>query len=178
MKILFILLLLGLFVFKPVQAVKLFGVDLLSATKKPLNQAAINAGARLKNEAGELEFYDEYFSADILKGSDKLFIGFLKDNEKFAFAEYEFKGLNQKQMLQKLTMKYGQPEVIKQVFISDSIYRWNVGGIEVSYYQDWSAYKTRLTYAVPERLQILKLAKKKVDEAIVRGLLNKQINVY
>ncbi len=174
----FISMLLMSFSVKPVLAAKLFGVELITATKTTLRQAARRAGARLKVEAGEFEFHDEYFSADILKGSDKLFLGFSKENEKFAFAEYEFKGFNHEKMLRKLVAKYGQPIKIKKVFISDTIYRWNINGIQVSYYKDWRHYKTRVTYIVPNLLAELKVAKMKVDNAILRGELNKQINVY
>ncbi len=167
-----------IFNFQALNAAKLFGVDLASATKTSLRQAAKNAGARLKREAGEFEFYDEYFSADILKGSDKLFFGFSKETEKFAFAEYEFKGLNNEVMLRKLTSKYGKPQKIKQKFISDEIYRWNDGGVEISYYKDWHQYKTRVTYIIPELLAQLKVAQKRVKEAIIRGELNDQTNVY
>lgn len=160
------------------QAAKLFGVDLATATKTSLSQAAKNAGARLNRQAGELQLYDEYSSVNILEGSDKLFFGFSKETEKFAFAEYEFKGLHHEKMLQKLSSKYGEPEKIKQVFISDGIYRWQVDGIEISYYKDWQQYKTRVTYIVPELLAQLKVAQKKVKEAIVVGELNKQINVF
>jgi len=172
------LLVLSVLVSVQSHSASLFGVDLLTATKTTLRQAAKTAGARLKSEAGEFEFHDEYFSADILKGSNKLFFGFSKENDKFAFAEYEFKGLNEKFMLRKLISKYGQPKKIKKTFISDAVYRWNVGGIEISYYKDWHQYKTRVTYIVPEQLVALKVAKKKVDEAITRGKLNKQTNVY
>jgi len=179
MKSSFFILIMALSLFLPrTYAAKLFGVDLLTETKTTLRQAAKQGGARLKKEAGELEFYDEYFSADILKGSNKLFLGFSKKTEKFAFAEYEFKGLNNDKMLQKLISKYGQPVKIKKIYISDVVYRWNVGGVEISFYQDWHNYKTRVTYIVPKLLAELKVAKNKVDEAIVRGELNKQINVY
>lgn len=160
------------------QAVKLFGVDLATATKTNLSQAAKNAGARLKSEAGELEFYDEYSSANILKGSDKLFFGFSKKTEKFAFAEYEFKGLNHEEMLQKLSSKYGKPKLIKQIFVSDGIYRWQVAGVEISYYKDWQQYKTRVTYIVPELLAQLKIEQIKLKNDALRGELNKQANVY
>ncbi len=171
----FLLILLG---FKPAYALKLFGVELITATKTSLSQAARNAGARLKKQAGEFEFYDEYFSADILENSDKLFLGFAKSSERFVFAEYEFKGLNNEKMLLKLISKYGEPKKIKQVFISDTIYRWHINGIELSYYKDWQQYKTRVIYSVPDLLAELKIAKKAVDDAIVRGKLNKQVNVY
>jgi len=162
----------------PINAAKLFGVDLTSATKANLSQAARTAGARLKKEAGEFEFYDEYFSADILKGSEKLFLGFDKKTKKFAFAEYEFKGLDHDDMFRKLRYKYGAPKKIKKIFISDAVSRWVVNGIEISFYQDWYNYKTRVTYILPETLAKLKLARKQVKEAIVRGDLNKQSNVY
>lgn len=166
------------FLIPPAYAAELFGLDLLTATKTTLRQAARQGGARLKKEAGEFEFYDEYFSADILKDSDKLFMGFSKETEKFAFAEYEFKGLSNDKMLQKLISKYGPPKKIKKSFISDAISRWNSGGVEISFYQDWYQYKTRVTYIVPEVLAQLKIAKNRVEKAIVRGELNKQSNVY
>ncbi len=161
-----------------VSAAELFGVKLISATKSTLRQAANMAGARLKRQAGEFDFYDEYYSADILKNSDKLFFGFSKKTEKFAFAEYEFKGLRQDEMLRRLVNKYGPSQKLKQVFISDTIHRWVIDGVEISYYKDWANYKTRVTYIVPELLAELKIAKKRVGAAIARGKLNKQTNVF
>lgn len=178
-KYFFIILLSATLVLLPqVHAAKLFGVDLLTATKTTLRQAAKQGGARLKQEADESRFYDEYFSAGLLKGSDKLYFGYSKKTEKFAFAEYEFKGLNNEKMLLKLINKYGQPKKLKQVFISDTVYRWEVAGIEISFYRDWHQSVTRVTYVVPETLAEIKTSTKDLEFAITRGELSKQTNAF
>ena len=88
------------------QAVDLFGVRLLNSSRDQLRTAVKNAGTTLISEAGEATFFDVYDSQAVLPGSQQLYLGFVKKDKRFAFAEYSFQGLQQPQMVQKLTNKF------------------------------------------------------------------------
>ncbi len=136
----------------PVAALELFGVTLESATRDELRAAVTQAGMVLTSEGGEDKWYDLYDSSTALEGSSQLYLGFVKQDQRFAFAEYEFKGLQRKQLLRDLTLKYGAAEVQGGRFISDRSYRWQQEGIEIELTGDWQNYKTRLIYVMPANM--------------------------
>jgi len=133
-------------------AVSLFGIELAQTQRPELRDAVKQAGAVLEKEAGEGEFFDRYGSQTLLPGSDKLFLGFVKADQQFAFAEYEFHGFRHPRMLSRLTERYGEAEVLKQDYLSDTVLRWQNQGIEILWFQDWSQYKFRLQYRHPQNL--------------------------
>jgi len=141
------------------QAVELYGVQLQQAKKGTFISAIKKAGLKLIREGGDDNFFDIYDSTDALDGSKQMYVGFVKKSQSFAFAEYEFEGFNQSLMLNRLKKKYGQPNIVKGKFISDTAYFWNDAGIEISYTTDWAKYKTRLLFSQPQALAQLKLEK-------------------
>ncbi len=130
----------------PSRAVQLFGVDLATARRDALRQAVKQAGAELITEAGEDGFFDAYRSDKLLTDSRRLYLGFVKDDGAFAFAEYEFPGLEQPRMLRKLSQRYGPPSETRGRFLSDRIYRWYQGPILIELRQDWPLHAMRLSY--------------------------------
>jgi hypothetical protein len=138
-------------------ATMLFGVDFHQATRDEMRTAVRNSGAKLIKEAGSDGFYDEYGSNTLLPGSSKLYLGYVKKDNRLAFVEYQFEGFHHPQMIQKLTQKYGKPETHKGKFQSDSRYQWLSDGVKILMYQDWAAYKTRLLYFLPQNLSELRL---------------------
>ena len=136
----------------PAAALELFGVTLESATRDELRAAVTQAGLVLISEGGEDKWYDLYDSSDALEGSSRFYLGFVKQDQRFAFAEYEFTGLERKQVLRDLTLKYGAAEVQRGRFISDRSYRWQREGIEIELTSDWQNYRTRLTYVMPANM--------------------------
>ncbi len=137
-------------------AVELFGIDLATARRDALRQAVRQAGAELLREAGEGEFFDAYRSDALLAESRRLYLGFVKADGTFAFAEYEFPRLRSPRLLRKLTQRYGPPERIEGRFLTDQAYRWRQPPLEITLRQDWPAHALRLTYARPDRLQQLR----------------------
>ena len=162
----------------PAHAVKLFGVELVGVSQAQLRSAAERVGAKKIKYATKFEFFDAYDSSSILDGSDKLYLGFDKKDQKFVFAEYEFKGWDYSKMLFMLTKKYGKPQTIKGKYISDMTYLWQAPGMQIQLTKDWANYKYRLLYVIPERLKAHRLYKKQIDEAIVRSDIKKQYDAY
>ena len=80
----------------------------------------------------------------------------MKQDKRFAFAEYELTGLKHPKLLQKLQEKYGPPKIIKGKFISDKSYRWKQDGIEIKLEVDWQNFRTRLSYVEPVAFAALK----------------------
>jgi len=151
-----VLLLSLLLCFPPVVAsLELFGLDLASAQRDALRQAVRQAGAELIREAGEDEFFDAYRSEQLLSDSRRLYLGFVKADGAFAFAEYEFPMLRNPRMLRKLSERYGPPERITGKYLTDTVYRWRQPPLEITLRQDWPAHALRLTYARPDQLQRL-----------------------
>lgn len=172
------LLIVFLFLPQLSMAVSMFGIELKNAKQNELRRTIRNNGGEVVKEAGRLEFYDEYKSQNLLEGSNRIYLGFLPEDKTFAFAEYEFIGIQQNWMLAKMKKKYGNPITIEGKFISDKIHVWQSEGIEIRFYIDWAAYKTRITYAVPEKLALLKEEKQRIDAAILRGELSKQDHAF
>jgi hypothetical protein len=148
------ILLLFLFsgLFQPAAALELFGIALESTNRDELRDAAGKAGLVLLREGGDDNWFDVYDSSAVLDGSIRFYLGFVKQDQRFAFAEYEFRGLNSKQLERNLTLKYGKAEVRGGRYFSDHSYRWQRDGIEIELTSDWQNYKTRLIYLVPENM--------------------------
>ena len=138
--------------FQPATALELFGIALESTTRDELRNAAGEAGLVLVREGGDDNWFDVYDSSAVLNGSMRFYLGFVKQDQRFAFAEYEFRGLDRKQLVRKLTLKYGKAEVQGGRYFSDRSYRWQRDGIEIELSSDWQNYKTRLIYVVPENM--------------------------
>ena len=138
-----------------VYAVSLYGVELQTAKRDQLRSAVKNAGLKLQKEAGKDGFFDQYKSDSAISVSSSLYLGFVKKTQDFAFAEYEFKGLKQPAMMLHLQQKYGKPVQVKAKFVSDKRYSWSQGGITIHLYQDWAAYRTRLSYINGAALNVL-----------------------
>lgn len=136
----------------PAAALELFGVTLESTTRDELRNAAGEAGLVLQREGGDDNWFDVYDSSAVLNGSIRFYLGFVKQDQRFAFAEYEFRGLDSKRLVRNLTLKYGKAEVRGGRYISDRSYRWQRDGIEIELSSDWQNYKTRLIYLVPENM--------------------------
>ena len=141
---------------QPLQALELFGKDLSATTRDEFRVAVKQSGAKLLSEAGKDAFFDVYEGGALLHNATRLYLGFVKQNNRFAFVEYEFTGLQQPAMLVRLKQKYGEPDKQAATFISDFRYRWQVDGIQIELYQDWSNYKTRLSYTHKPALQQLR----------------------
>jgi len=76
-------------------------------------------------------------------------------------------------LLNKLNKKYGLANLVKGKFITDSSYSWVSKGIQITLYQDWRAYKTRLIYFNPTALMQLRSEQKLFDITS-----NQQVAVY
>ena len=138
-------------------AVELFGLQLANSSQKQLRNAAKKAGVILIRESGESLWFDSYDSSSVLPGSSRLYLGFVRKDQRFAFAEYEFVGLNHDQMLTRLNQKYGPAKISRGKFISDHEYRWQQDGVQIIFKTDWQNYRTRLSYVNPITLKQLKI---------------------
>ena len=168
-----ILLLLLCSVYPHAYAAELFGVALTGATQDKLRVAVKKAGVKLVQQSGKDSFYDVYKGDSVLHKADSLYLGFVKKDKKFAFAEYEFSGLKQPVLLNKLNKKYGLASSTKGKFITDSSYSWVSKGIKITLYQDWEDYKTRLIYFNADALRQLRSEQKLFDITS-----NQQVAVY
>ncbi len=137
-------------------ALDLFGLDLAAARRDQMRAEVKKTGAKLVSEAGKDAFYDIYEGDSLLHNAQRLYLGFVKKDQRFAFIEYEFNGLRQPTMLARLTTRYGKPQSQPGRYLTDTRYQWRVDGVQISLYQDWPAYKTRLSYIQPQALQQLR----------------------
>ncbi|MFV2033292.1 MAG: hypothetical protein ACC663_12420 [Gammaproteobacteria bacterium] len=137
-------------------ALELYGVDLGKSQQGELRSATENAGLKLIQQGGEDQWFDSYDSSDVLPLSRRLYLGFVKQDKRFAFAEYEFAGFDYRQILRNLKQKYGPPKLINGKYISDRKYRWIKDGIEISLQIDWRNYRTRLSYIEPAAFAALR----------------------
>lgn len=133
-------------------ALELFGVDLASTDRDALRAAVKQAGVELIREGGDERFFDVYDSAAVLAGSSRLYLGFVRADQRFAFAEYEFDGIDTSAMRERLSARYGKPEVGGGRYLSDRSYAWQQDGIEIRLQSDWYRYKVRLSYTHPANL--------------------------
>lgn len=147
-----LLLLLLLVPLSQALAVDLFGVDLATTERDAMRDAVKTAGLNLISEAGDDAFFDSYESDSVLPSSTRLYLGFVKEDRKFAFAEYEFAGFKHPVLKQKLIGKYGQPSVETGQFLTDQAYVWKLDDVEIALRIDWPNYKTRLVYSIPQQL--------------------------
>ena len=138
--------------FQPVLALELFGVSLQSTNRTELRSAVKAAGVILIREGGKENWFDVYDSSRAFAGSSRLYLGFVKQDLRFAFAEYEFGNLISRQLLSNLTAKYGAAEIVAGSFISDRKYRWQSDGIEIELSSDWRNHKSRLSYINPANM--------------------------
>ncbi|MBT8437707.1 MAG: hypothetical protein KJP11_10070 [Gammaproteobacteria bacterium] len=134
---------------QPALALELFGVNLQSTNRSELRSAVKAAGVILIREGGKENWFDVYDSSRALAGSSRLYLGFVKQDLRFAFAEYEFGSLISSQLLSKLSAKYGAAEILSGSFISDRKYRWQRDGIDIELSSDWRNHKSRLSYINP-----------------------------
>ncbi len=141
-------------------AAELFGIPLNAAKHDDLVRAVKQAGVSLIREGGKTKWYDIYDSQTILPGSSRLYLGYVKKDRRFAFAEYEFMGLKQSQMLEKLSLKYGNPVIVSGKYISDKRYRWQKNGIDIELTADWRHHRSRLSYVNSAALSDLKQEQK------------------
>lgn len=139
----------------PAMALELFGVSLETTSRDELREAARNAGLVLIREGGEDNWFDIYDSTSVFPGSVHFYLGFVKQDQSFAFAEYEFRGLKMNSLLRRLSSKYGEPEIEAGRFVSDNRYRWQRDGIKIELTSDWRNYKTRLVYIEPANMAAL-----------------------
>ncbi len=153
----------------PAGALELFGVELESAGRGELSAAVGDAGATLVREGGGDAWFDVYDSSAVLPGSKRLYLGFVKREGRFAFAEYEFVGLVAKRLLRDLRAKYGPPTIRGGRFISDRSYHWRRGGIDISLVSDWPNYRSRLSYVVPDNLAELQAERAAVSSPAEAG---------
>ena len=151
----FALFLLAFFI-SPVFALSLFGQDLQQISRDDMRSAIKKNGAILIKEAGSDGFFDEYKSQNLLPGSSRLYVGYEKQDNKLAFVEYAFDGLSHPHLMPMLAEKYGKPQKIRARYQSDVQYKWQVEGVQILLYQDWSSYKVRLVYSLPQNLSMLR----------------------
>jgi hypothetical protein len=158
-------------------AISLFGIDLAEATTDNLREAAKLAGVVLIREGGQDNWFDSYDSSAVFPGSTFLYLGFIKQDKRLAFAEYEFAGRPQPRTLQLLNLKYGQPKIKSGKFLSDHEYQWNVDTVEIKFYFDWDQYKTRLSYINPGAIEKVRNEQRKYFESGLNGK-GQQLNNY
>lgn len=139
----------------PATALELFGVELETTDRDALRAAVKETGVELIREGGDEAWFDVYDSAAVLPGSRRLYLGFVKADARFAFAEYEFAGLDAEPMLAALSAKYGEPETRGGRYLTDRSYRWQRDGVVIELGADWHNYRLLLSYFLPQNLAAL-----------------------
>lgn len=131
----------------PVAAVELFGVQLQTTNRDELRGAVQQSGATLISEGNDEQWFDVYDSSTLLPGSRRLYLGFVRSNGAFSFAEYEFPGLVTDRLLSMMEGKYGPAnEVRKGRFLSDQRFIWSRDDLNIELFSDWSNYRVLLSY--------------------------------
>ena len=151
---------------QPALALELFGVNLEATSRDELRDAAKRAGVILIREGSADIWFDAYDSSAVLAGSSQLYLGFVKADLRFAFAEYEFKGIHLKRLLRDLEGKYGKAITRRGSFISDNSYSWKSDGIEISLSSNWHNYRTRLVYIDPANMADLVAERAKAGKGV------------
>ena len=136
-------------------ALELFGIDLLASGQQELRDAAKKAGFQLVSESDDT-WFDIYDSSSIIEQSSRLYLGFTKNDARIAFVEYEFPGLREVKMVKHITAKYGDPEILDGLFISDKTYLWSQPGIDITFRVDWGNYRSLLSYINPVAMNELR----------------------
>lgn len=159
------------------EALTLFGVDIANANRAQMRQMVKRSGAKLRREGGT-RLFDEYDSERLLEGSHTLYLGFDRQTTEFAFLEYELLPYFSRKILAKLRRKYGEPQREPGTFLSDTAWRWQVDGIQISLYRDFRCFCSRLEYAHPARLQALRQFQAERDQALIERELDAQSNAF
>ena len=159
-------------------AMELFGLELLGSSQKQLRAAAKKTGVVLIRDSSESLWFDSYDSSIVLAGSSHLYLGFVRQDQRFAFAEYEFVGFKHEKMLAGLNRKYGSGKMIRGKFISDNEYLWQLDGIKKTFKSDWKNYTTRLSYVSPEALKQLKIEQFNAEREETPKNTTQEFSVY
>lgn len=145
-------------------AAQLLGVELKGATRQELHAAINNklleVGALKRGEVVAKKnndpWFDAYPSEKIMPGSHRLYVGYVKDTQTFAFAEYEFLGNVLDRWSAKLTQKYGQPQKQEgKYWDHQDKFLWMSEGVAITLYFDWVNQKTRIEYKDEEAMAIM-----------------------
>ncbi len=134
----------------PIHSFELFGINIETTDKGLLRNAIKKAGAKLIREGGLSNFYDIYDSKKLFEKSERLYTGFIKENGRFAFLEYQFPAQHHAIIQQKMESKYGPAEYNRGVFLTDSTLHWKVENILISLRTDFYRNKSFLIYEIPE----------------------------
>jgi TPR repeat protein len=144
---------------------ELFGLKLKLATRddfwKTLKTTKVQVKTQDKNQWG-----DTYLTANELKGSSELYVGYTYDN-KFAVAEYTFPGRMNTQLVLEIknmvSSKYGEPNSSDgTINLGRVTYTWNLqDGIELKVYRGWPDTTVYVAYKHPENYALMQKA---IDE--------------
>lgn len=161
----------------PLRAAELFGVPLATANKGNLGLAARAAGAKLL-DTERPELYEVFDSTEVLAESKLLYLGFDVQDDSFAFAEYHIALMSHRRMLQKLKRKYGEPSERKGKFLTDQLYRWERGGVQISYQRQFGCQCSALRYVVPAKLEAVRQQHRQVQKQRLEEALDAQQAAY
>lgn len=133
------------------QQLELFGVSLKGASRDQLRQAFKQNGMRVTREDKKY-WVDIYDATGVLEGASQFQVGYVAASEKFAYAQYTFRGFMDTQLVGKVvnmvSTKYGRPSSQNGNYgLGEVSAKWNLGqGMQIEVSRGWPDTTTYLTY--------------------------------
>lgn len=150
-------------------SVSLFDVPIVGANRQQLHAKIVsklrpviaeNKDGIVLERGKEDLWVDRYKSDTLLQYSSNLYVGYTRQDDLFAFAEYVFSGNRLDYLKEKLGFKYGAPKAIDGKFLTDTRYEWIIDGARISLRFDWPA-ATRVLYEDIGNMENLKNERKR-----------------
>jgi hypothetical protein len=133
------------------QQLELFGVSLKGASRDQLRQAFKQNGMRVIREDKKY-WVDIYDATGVLEGASQFQVGYVAASDKFAYAQYTFRGFMDTQLVGKVvnmvSTKYGRPSSQNGNYgLGEVSAKWNLGqGMQIEVSRGWPDTTTYLTY--------------------------------
>lgn len=159
---------------------KLFGINVGSASREDIEKAVKDCGGSLKEHTF---FYNTYDSTNLLDGSKELTLLFNK-NYDFAGAEYTFPAFNDVKKIEKVRemveAKYGTPSS-SQGFprVGPVTYKWKLnGGFLITVERGWPNTSVSLSFCHEKKFDEAISQIEKMKKEAQKAALKKQENSF
>lgn len=144
---------------QPGDAITLFGAALPLATRNILQDRIKEAGAIPLSEDPE-QWYDIYDAADLVKGADRLYVGYSIRNQKVGEVKYRFPNHNTPRgvayIKELITKKYGKSALDGSQYEFTGIHgRWKIDETFIEIKRGFPDNAVILRYIVPKELALM-----------------------
>lgn len=157
------------------QKLSLFGIALKDVKRDDFRAACKQAGCTPVRE--DNAYWVDVFNVNgNLKGASALNVGFVKETDTFAFAEYTFKGFMDTQLVERVvglvSSKYGRPSSFQGNYgLGPVKAEWRFGGgMMIEVFRNWPDTTTYLSYVdnvaygrMQKEIQAMRLEKDRAE---------------